>query len=130
MRTRWLPALALIAPLSCQPPARPREPAAKPTILETVVAKWAAALGGAERLARVQVIHRSTESSEDGLAGTREEWIGQAFERREAVDHVHDRSLSVYDGAKGWVRDWNGKLQELHEDDLMHQVDQATLHGF
>src|SRR5262249_17923699 len=92
MRTSWLPVAALLLPLSCQPAAEPHEPAPPPTRAEALVAKWAAALGGAARLAQIQEVHRSASSLEDGLAGTREEWIGPGLQRKETIDHVHDRS--------------------------------------
>jgi len=98
--------------------------------VNTIVSEWLAAVGGRERIARVKSIYRTATSDEDGLEGTREEWITARLNRKEKIDHVHDRSVTVLNGRQAWLRDWNGKRQKLAAYDLEVQEDTAILHSF
>lgn len=93
-----------------------------------LLARWAAEVGGPERVAKIEAVHRVDETYEDGLAGTREEWSTSAMQRRETVDHVHDRTTVVYDGTNGWRRDWNGFVEKLAGSDLRRERDIAAIH--
>ncbi len=98
--------------------------------VNTIVSEWLAAVGGSERIARVRSIYRTAASDEDGLEGTREEWITARLNRKEKIDHVHDQSVTVLNGREAWLRDWNGKRQKLVAYDLQVQEDMAILHSF
>lgn len=95
-----------------------------------LISHWADAIGGAARIGAVKEIYREAQSNEDGLVGSRREWITSDLRRRENVDHTHDQSQTVSDGKQAWLHDWNGKTQALHGDDFRLLVDLAVLHSF
>ena len=98
--------------------------------VNTIISRWTEAVGGAQRVAAVKTIYRRSESDEDGLKGTRQEWITQKLQRREHVDHVHDQTTTVFNGKQGWLLDWNGKTQTLHGDDLKLIQALGIMHSF
>src|SRR5260221_10112021 len=96
----------------------------------SLLARWVTAAGGAERIAMVDVIHRTGEASDAGTHGTRDEWVTRAPARRELVDHGHDQWLTVFDGKVAWQRDWNGFVAPLDGYDVKREQALALLHGF
>lgn len=101
-----------------------------PLNASTILASWTEAVGGGQRIARVHEIYRNATSDEDGLQGTRQEWVASNMQQRETVYHGRDQSLIVFDGKRAWLHDWNGKTQELHGDDLNLIADFSILHSF
>lgn len=97
---------------------------------QSPLARWTAAVGGAEKIVAVEAIHRVGEASDDGTRGTRDEWVTRELARREAVDHGRDRTLEVFNGRVAWVRDWNGFVARLDGNDVKRELDLALLHGF
>jgi|SRR5947209_9543598 len=83
----------------------------------------------AARADQIQAVHRVESVDEDGMRGTREEWVTSALQRREHVMHEHDETTVVYDGTSGWRRDWNGFVETLAGDDLRRQRNIALLHS-
>ena len=96
----------------------------------SIVARWTAALGGAEKINAIETIHRVAKSSDDGTPGTLDEWITRSLERRALQDHAHDSVLDVFDGTHAWRRDWNGFVGRREGSDLKREIDFAILHGF
>lgn len=119
--------VALVAMASGAFAQSAKEPALSAT---TIISRWTEAVGGAQRVASVKNVYRVADSDEDGLKGTRQEWITHKLDRREHVDHVHDQSTTVFNGAEGWLLDWNGKVQTLHGDDLKQIQALAIVHSF
>ncbi|HEX7136626.1 MAG TPA: aspartyl protease family protein [Vicinamibacterales bacterium] len=78
--------------------------------------------------ADVAAIHRVWAIDEDGMTGTREEWVTSDLQRREVLDHTYDQTVVVYDGKEGWRRDWNGFVEKLAGSDLRHQRQLAFVH--
>src|ERR1700741_5302997 len=64
-----------------------QQQAAAPGV-NSIVSEWLAAVGGSERISGVRNIYRTDASDEDGLEGTREEWITADLNRKEKIDHV------------------------------------------
>ena len=95
-----------------------------------IVDRWAAAIGGIEKVRAIDTIHRVGDARDDGTAGVRDEWITRSFARRELVDHGRDQTLDVFDGKTAWRRDWNGFVERLDGVDVKREVDWAILHGF
>ncbi len=95
-----------------------------------LVGRWAAAVGGIDKLRAVGTIHRIEDVRDDGTPGVRDEWITPALARRELLDHTADRTLEVFDGKTAWRRDWNGFVEQLAGVDARREVDYAILHGF
>ena len=86
--------VVLIAILGLDTQGWAQQQAAGPKV-NTIVSEWLAAVGGSERTSRVRNLHRTATSDEDGLEGTREEWITAHLNRKEKIDHVHDQSVTV-----------------------------------
>ena len=82
------------------------------------------------RAEQIDVVHLVWRTSDDGTAGTRDEWVTRAGARRELIDHGRDRTLDVFDGKRGWHRDWNGFVAPLDGVDLKRHADFARLHAF
>lgn len=78
--------------------------------------------------AEISAIHRVYAFDDDGMTGTREEWVTANLERREIVRHEFDETVVVYDGKNGWRRDWNGFVEKIAGTDLQHQRDLARIH--
>ncbi|HEX3110360.1 MAG TPA: retropepsin-like aspartic protease [Thermoanaerobaculia bacterium] len=78
--------------------------------------------------AEINAIHRVYSIDDDGMTGTREEWVTADLKRREIVDHKFDQTVVVYDGKSGWRRDWNGFVEKLAGSDLRQQRDLALIH--
>src|SRR5258708_16317013 len=95
----------------------------------TVLNRWAAAIGGIETLRTAETIHRIADSSDDGTTGVMDEWVTRALARRELLDHTKDQTLVVFDGKTAWRRDWNGFVEQLDGADVKRQIDFAILHG-
>lgn len=91
--------------------------------------RWQQAIGDPQRIAQIEAVHRVESIDEDGMPGTREEWTTTSLQRRERVDHTHDETIVVYDGNRGWRRDWNGFVEHLAGDDLRRQNDLALIHS-
>src|ERR1051326_3445402 len=80
--------------------------------------------------AQIDVVHLVWKSSDDGTPGTRDEWVTRAGARRELIDHGRDQTLTVFDGKRGWRRDWNGFVAPIEGADLKREADLARLHAF
>src|SRR6266404_5924295 len=119
----------LVASLALDAAGWAQQQTAGPKV-NAIVSEWVAAVGGSERIARVRSIYRTATSDEDGLEGTREEWITARLNRKEKIDHVHDQSVTVLNGRQAWLRDWNGKRQKLAAYDLGVQENTAIVHSF
>ncbi|MBD0373356.1 MAG: aspartyl protease family protein [Pyrinomonadaceae bacterium] len=97
---------------------------------KTILAKWTAAIGGAERAAQARMIYRHSKTSEGGMEGVREEWVTSRLQRKEVERHSHFQSTTVFDGAQGWLNDWNGKTRLLQGEDAKQETVTAILHSF
>jgi hypothetical protein len=96
----------------------------------TLMSRWAAAVGGAAKINAVDAIHRVGQADDDGTHGTRDEWITRTLARRELLDHGRDQTLNVFDGKSAWRRDWNGFVERLDGVDVRRELDFALIHGF
>lgn len=90
-----------------------------------LITRWRDAIGAV----RGDATHRAYAIDEDGMAGTRDEWITPALQRRDVVRHEHDETTTVYDGTHGWRRDWNGFVEKLAGFDLDREGNLAFLHS-
>jgi hypothetical protein len=95
-----------------------------------IVDRWAAAIGGIEKLRAVETIHRIDDAIDDDTPGVRDEWITRALARRVLTDHKRDQTLDVFDGKTAWRRDWNGFVERRDGVDVKREIDLAILDGF
>jgi hypothetical protein len=77
-----------------------------------------------DRAARSVVVR--ADSSEDGVAGRVEEWVEGESWRRVTTEAGRTREETCRQGS-GWVKDWNGKVQELRGRDLRDQLTEASI---
>ena len=63
---------------------------------------------------------------EGGLQGRLEEWSTAEGQHRRFYERTGvDSTLTIYDGRRGWYRDWNGKVHDLEGADLQNEVAEA-----
>lgn len=122
---------AAAAPLSSQQSQAPRPAgapaAAAPVTAEAVLDRMAAALGGRERLARVESVATEMRLEAAGLEGVATGWVTARGEMRSSYELGGARGLSVFDGTRGWTRDQNGNVAERTGPELAALVTSAYL---
>lgn len=98
---------------------------------DEILRRWAAALGGQEKLAAIHVLHVKSKLATGGLKGAYEEWDSERGQHRDVTDIPGAFSQDeIYDGQKGWVRELSGKVHELSGSDLEDQVTSAYQGSF
>jgi len=110
--------------------------AATPALHPTVVAgdatplleAWATAVGGRDALAKLTAVQTTGTLEFNGMTGEFVLWETARGERRddESLGTVGHQTV-VFDGARGWLVDFNRKVQALDSDDLEDQVALAYL---
>lgn len=102
-----------------------------PVSAETVLDRWASALGGRERLRSVRTTYTRAVVETGGLKGTVETWSDSTGRHKEVSDFGSVlRETTVFDGTRGWERNTNGRVRELAGSDLEQQVTEAYLASF
>jgi hypothetical protein len=107
-------------------PSRARAAAPGPSTVDEVIARWVQAVGGKKALRGVRSIHVRSDSTESGVAGTAEEWLGRDGFRRITTQERDGREEVCVRGSC-WIKDWNGKVLELAGRDRRDQVTVAYL---
>ena len=101
--------------------------------LETdkVLKGWTQALGGPERLRRIENLYLRGTVETRGLSGYFEEWRVATGQHKQNIDLGGAyKQLTVFNGSKGWVVDQNGSVQQLSGSDLENEVTSAYLGSF
>lgn len=84
-----------------------------------ILDRWAAALGGRQKIAAVESIHLRAKLQSGGMKGTFDRWVtskGQLHETVDIAGAYHQES--VLHGKQAWVLDPSGKVHELSGGDL------------
>ncbi len=92
---------------------------------DDILDRWAQAIGGIGRLRQIENAYVRGTVEVGGLHGTLESWYTARGQLREQIDLGGVINiLTVFDGERGegWVRDQNGKVQELAGTDLESEV--------
>ena len=90
---------------------------------ESIIAGWTKALGGRKRIEQIQNVYQYGATMEGGLQGCIEEWSTAEGQHRRFYERTGaDSATTVYDGRRGWYRDWNGKVHDLEGADLQNEV--------
>ncbi len=93
---------------------------------EQVLDRWAAALGGREKLESVRTMHMSGSVETGGLKGTFERWSTSRGESRMALDMSGAlRQVNIFDGREAWVLDTSGSVHDLSGGNLRSAVSGA-----
>lgn len=93
---------------------------------EQVLDRWAAALGGRERLEKLRAIHTQGSIETGGIRGTYERWSTSRGEFRMAIDLSGAiRQLTIFDGKQGWAMDSSGSVHDLSGGNLRSAISSA-----
>jgi predicted aspartyl protease len=93
---------------------------------EQVLDRWAAALGGREKLEQVRTVHSQGSVETGGVRGTFERWSTWRGEFRMALDLSGAiRQVNVFDGKQGWAMDSSGAVHELSGGNLRSAASSA-----
>src|SRR5262245_20793021 len=87
-----------------------------------VLRGWARALGGLERLRRIENIYIRGKVETGGLSGLLEEWRVARGQHKQNIELGEAyKQLTVFNGRLGWIVDQNGSVQELKGADLENE---------
>jgi predicted aspartyl protease len=93
---------------------------------EQVLDRWAAALGGRDKLEQIRTVHSRGSVETGGMKGTFERWSTWRGESRTVLDvsgAIHQ--VNVFDGKQGWAMDSSGAVHELSAGNLRSAVSGA-----
>jgi hypothetical protein len=101
-------------------------------MIQEILARWAQALGGIERLQQVNAIHVRMTVEMGGLVGTMEEWYTAQGQHRQRLDlgGVYETLTVLQSQKRGWFLDTNGKVRELAGVELGAEVTAAYQNSF
>ncbi len=98
---------------------------------DEVLRSWARALGGSERLRRIENIYVRGRVETGGLSGLFEEWRVANGRHKQNIELGETyKQLTVFNGRIGWIVDQNGSVQELIGADLESEVTSAYLASY
>jgi len=102
-------------------------------LAKQILNRWVNAVGGLDRLRQVKAVYTLSGFESGSVTGTVEEWGASPGQHREHrnLGGVYD-TLKVFDSGQnmGWLRDQNGRVQELRGVDLEDEVTVAYLSSF
>jgi predicted aspartyl protease len=93
---------------------------------EQILDRWAAALGGRDKLEQIRTVHSRGSVETGGVKGTFERWSTWRGESRTVLDisgAIHQ--VTVFDGKKGWAMDASGAVHDLSAGNLRSAVSGA-----
>ena len=93
---------------------------------EQVLDRWAAVLGGREKLEKLRTIHTRGSIQTGGLNGTFERWSTWRGEFRMVIDlssAIHQ--VNIFDGNQGWAMDASGSVHDLSAGNLRSAISSA-----
>jgi Aspartyl protease/PDZ domain len=125
MAAKRAPALLSLFLLLLFVPAAAQAPSAR-----SVLDRWAAALGGREKLQALRAIYTKSRIEMGGMSGTVETWETSHGKRREQLrlGSLMNQD-TIFDGHEGWQLT-QGKLRALAGPDLEEQVTDAYLASY
>jgi hypothetical protein len=98
-----LSALVLGSALLAAGPAPQTRPASQPeATAEALLDRWARAVGGVDRLRRIENVYVKSAHTGTGGAGDVEEWMTRAGQRRQVSRLALDPVVVTYDGTTAW----------------------------
>ena len=93
---------------------------------QDILDRWTNALGGRDKIEQIENVYQAGTTVEGGLQGSLKEWSTAAGQRRRLYERTGvDSTITIYDGRRGWYRDWNGKVHNLEGADLQNEVAEA-----
>lgn len=101
-----------------------------PLTKEEALDRWAAALGGRERLANIRAVHRESAFTVGGTSGTQQEWTTAAGQSRSETKLAAYSSISTFDGREGWTADGGAQPHRISGSDQQIAVTNLYLDSF
>ena len=98
------------------------EPASAGRGAERTVERWAEAIGGTERLKKIESIHTWSAIEAAGLQGSLEEWIVRDGRRRTDLDLEVFKTLTVFGKDRCWNVGPHGKRTITSGDELKSEI--------
>jgi hypothetical protein len=93
---------------------------------QNILDRWTKALGGRDKIEQIKNVYQDGTTTEGGLQGSLKEWSTAAGQHRRLYERTGvDSTVTIYDGRRGWYRDWNGKVHNLEGADLQNEVAEA-----
>ena len=110
-----------------RPPVAPA-PGASGVTAESLLARWAEAVGGVERLLAVHATYSRSRLEGNEGAGQAEEWSTSKGQRRQVRQTASGEEVTVFDRSRGWTRT-DGQVQPLSPEETRGQLSAAYLAG-
>jgi len=104
--------------------------AAQTPTAEELLDKWARAIGGRERIARVKATHQRAVLEMNSMKGVAESWITVDGKERDELTMGNFRQVTVFDGSRGWIRDSKGDVRELSATEVNERLAGAYMNSF
>jgi len=116
--------ITLLALAGCAPaPTATTHPTVIAAAAAPLVDAWAAAAGGRDRLARIDVVHLTGTLESGGLTGPFSTWETARGERRhEYTLGSAGTQIDVVDGVHAWQVDRNGKVRAVDGTEIEDQI--------
>jgi predicted aspartyl protease len=121
-----LVAAALLAPGA--PPVTALNSGSPQVTAESLLVRWAEAVGGVERLRAVQATYTRARIEGSEGEGSVEEWSTSRGQRRQESRTASGEETTVFDGRRGWSR-VDGQVRPLSPDETRGQISAAYLAG-
>ena len=104
--------------------------APRPLTTQTVLDRWAAALGGRERLVRITSVYRETAIKTGGVTGQSKNWSMIDGRMRNDRELAGVSDIETFDGRSGWTVDSGAAPHRLGGADLERAVNDAYVSSF
>ncbi|HEV7923459.1 MAG TPA: aspartyl protease family protein [Thermoanaerobaculia bacterium] len=101
-----------------------------PLTKDEALDRWAAALGGRERLARIRAVHRELALTMKGVSGTERDWTTAAGQSRGETQLAGYSSITTFDGSEGWSADGDAQPHRISGFDLNIAVTNLYMDSF
>jgi len=110
--------------LATEPPEAPSRGHGAGVTAESLLTRWAQALGGAERLRAVRATYSRARVEGSEGEGRVEEWSTSKGQRYQKSETTTGEEISVFDGHRGWSR-VDGQVRALSPDETRGQLTAA-----
>jgi predicted aspartyl protease len=104
--------------------------APRPITKDEALDRWAAALGGRERLMRIRSVYRELAFTTGGVSGREKDWTTSAGRARSETKLEGYSSVTTFDGAEGWSAEGGAQPHRIGGADLTAAMSGAYFDSF
>lgn len=123
----WLASALVLVLGPMDAPSQTAPPLQKPLSAEDILSRWAAAVGGGERLRGIENVYTRGTYDGDYGRGINEEWHTRQGQRIQRNVVESGERLHVFDGTHGWTRSRTGQVRPLSAREEASQADLAVV---